>query len=154
MPDVLETKPADWKYVSEGGATIVYAYKGSSHPDFDGTVLRLRKAPVVIPTTIKPDPVKEEESDDPTIEFQARCMERLIPSEHLPRLETVWLSRTWLEELVELQDLVRPESRRLKDQVDFNKGKGVLATDLVGGNWLAVEIKVGNKLFVLVKNLD
>jgi len=144
MPDVLETKPADWKYVSEGGATIVYAYNGLSHPDFDGTVLRLRKAPVA---AVKPgtDPVRKEETDDPTIEFQAKCMERLIPSEHLPRLETVWLSRSWLEALVELQDHVRPESRRLKDQVDFTKGKGVLATDLVGGNWLAVEIKVIKK---------
>ena len=142
MPDVLQTKPVDWKYVSEGGATIVYSYKGPSQSDFNGTVLRLRKAPVVI---FRADPVpttSEEEIDDPTIEFQARCMERLIPPEHLPRLETVWLSRPWLQALVELQDHARPESRRQKDQVDLAKRRGVLATDLVGGNWLAVEIKV------------
>jgi inositol-pentakisphosphate 2-kinase len=144
-PDVLQTRPADWKYVSEGGATIVYSYKGPSHSDFDGTVLRLRKVQIVTTSGIKADPVAisgEEENDDPTIEFQAKCMRRLIPPEHLPRLETVLLSKPWLEVLVELQDHVRPETRRQKDQVDLTKVKGVLATDLVGGNWLAVEIKV------------
>lgn len=142
MPDILQTRPTEWKYVSEGGATIVFSYKGSSHSDFDGTVLRLRKAPVGTGSEIKTDFVATYSEDDPTIEFQAKCMQRLIPPEHLPRLETVLLSRAWLEALVDLHDHFRPLSRRQKDQVDLTKGKGVLATDLVGGNWLAVEIKV------------
>jgi len=144
MPVILHTRPTDWHYVSEGGATIVFSYKGPSHPDFDGTVLRLRKAPV---SEVNPDDstafTEEEEPDDPTIVFQTKCMQRLIPPEHLPRLESIWLNRSWLEELVRLHDGIRPETRRRRDQVDITRKKGVLATDLVGGNWLAIEIKVG-----------
>ncbi|KAF9527043.1 inositol-pentakisphosphate 2-kinase [Crepidotus variabilis] len=141
MPDVLHTDPSDWKYVSEGGATIVYSYKGATHADFDGTVLRLRKAPVGMADTPSTSLEGEEDPDDPTIAFQTKCMERLIPPEHLPRLVNVHLNRTWLEKLVEMHDRERPELRRAKDAIDLNKHKGVLATDLVGGNRLAVEIK-------------
>lgn len=138
---VQETRPADWKYVSEGGATIVFSYKGPSHPGFDGMVLRLRKAPVVTASAIN-IATSSEETEDPMIEFHAKCMRRLIPPEHLPRLETIQINRAWLEALVKLQDHVRPEFRRQKGQVDLTERRGVLATDLVGGNWLAVEIKV------------
>jgi len=160
MVDVLHTKPSDWKYVSEGGATIVFSYQGQPHPDFDGTVLRLRKAIVPTPgpqttktshhTVLSPS----EEPDDPTIEYQKKCMERLIPPEHLPRLESVHLNEPWLESLVELQDALRPEARREKDQVDLDRGKGVLATDLVGGDWLAVEIKVSSSMAMLQRLSD
>jgi len=146
MSDILRTEPSTWKYVSEGGATIVFSYKGPPHSNFDGTVLRLRKTPIAAEIGNKASTVaasNKEELDDPSIEFQMKCMQRLIPPEHLPRLETVGLNRAWLEELVRLQDHLRPEARRRKDLIDLNKTKGVLATDLVGGNWLAVEIKVG-----------
>ncbi|EAU88715.1 inositol-pentakisphosphate 2-kinase [Coprinopsis cinerea okayama7 len=160
MLDIRETKPTDWKYVSEGGATIVFSYTGPPNPNFDETVLRLRKAlvpalrkqkknkkarkspwssPPSTPTTPTSDP--DDEPDDPTIEYQTKCMSRLIPPELLPRLESVRLDRQWLEDLVELQNLNRPEVRRDKDGIDIDRRKGVLATDLVGGNWLAVEIK-------------
>ncbi|KAF8163415.1 inositol-pentakisphosphate 2-kinase [Crassisporium funariophilum] len=150
MADIQHTRPSDWKYVSEGGATIVFSYRGLPHPHFDGTVLRLRKA--IVPATesrsrkVSSDLDQTEldfkdEPDDPTIEYQTKCMERLIPPAHLPRLETVRLNRSWLDELVMLQNTVRPEERREKDGIDLNRKKGVLATDLVGGNWLAVEIK-------------
>ncbi|PPQ93233.1 hypothetical protein CVT25_015231 [Psilocybe cyanescens] len=149
MANILQTEPNHWKYVSEGGATIVFSYCGPSHPDFDGTVLRLRKSIVTAVSSGKTKSQKDldaltdgDEPDDPTIEYQVRCMERLIPQEYLPRLRTVMLDRSWLESLVQLQDSSRPEDRREKDEVDLDRKKGVLATDLVGGNWLAVEIKV------------
>jgi inositol-pentakisphosphate 2-kinase len=43
-PDATTTSPSDWKYVSEGGATIVFSYVGPPRPDFKRTVLRLRKS--------------------------------------------------------------------------------------------------------------
>ena len=43
-PDATTTSPSDWKYVSEGGATIVFSYAGPPRPDFKRTVLRLRKS--------------------------------------------------------------------------------------------------------------
>lgn len=148
MADILQTKPANWKYVSEGGATIVFSYAGPSHLDFDGTVLRLRKSTLPAEGSQKktapvvPTQPTDGEPDDPTIEYQTKCMQKLIPPEHLPHLQTVQLDRFWLEELVKLQNDVRPEERKQRDEIDLERKKGVLATDLVGGNWLAVEIKV------------
>jgi len=148
MADILQTKPTNWKYVSEGGATIVFSYAGHSHPDFGGTVLRLRKS--ILPTKgsqkaapAVPTEPTDGEPDDPTIEYQMKCMQKLIPPEHLPRLQAVQLDRFWLEELAKLQNDIRPAERKEKDEIDLERKKGVLATDLVGGNWLAVEIKVG-----------
>lgn len=135
---ISDSLPEHWKYVSEGGATIVYSYTGPPNTQFSGTVLRLRKSK---DTTSAPIKDNQDEPDDPTIEYQDKCMQRLIPLEHLPRLESVRVHRQWLEELVALHDADRPEARRQKDQVDLTRTKGVLATDLVGGDWLAVEIK-------------
>ncbi|KAG6854730.1 hypothetical protein C0991_002443 [Blastosporella zonata] len=140
---VTETFPHQWKYVSEGGATIVFSYIGPPNPRFDGVVLRLRKA--ALPSVPSLQEGIQDEPDDPLIEFQQKCMARLIPSEHLPRLESVHTTRDWLESLVILHDPERPPERRAKDQVDVSRRKGVLATDLVGGNWLAVEIKMKSK---------
>lgn len=145
MANILHTNPSDWKYVSEGGSTIVFSYAGSAHPKFDGTVLRLRKISIsaaVSSTKNYAEPSNVDEQDDPTVEYQSKCIERLIPPQYLPRLETIRLDRPWLEALVVLHDSVRPEERREKDAINLEIKKGVLATDLVGGNWLAVEIKV------------
>jgi inositol-pentakisphosphate 2-kinase len=142
MADVRHTNPNNWRYVSEGGATIVFSYAGPPHPKFDGTCLRLRKIPASVKKYAQSLADSESERDDPTIEYQSKCMERLIPPQYLPRLETVVLDRSWLEALVSLHDSVRPEERRKKGGINLERKKGVLATDLVGGNWLAVEIKV------------
>ncbi|KAF9013931.1 inositol-pentakisphosphate 2-kinase [Cyathus striatus] len=141
--NITDSSPSDWKYVSEGGATIVFSYSGPPDPRFDGTVLRLRKALVPRLPLVNNEFTAEttDEPDDPTIEYQEKCMFRLIPPKHLPRLETVLLDRLWLEQLHDLQQSRRPQSRVDKDCIDFKRKKGVLATDLVGGNWLAVEIK-------------
>lgn len=142
MINISSSKPEDWKYVSEGGATIVFSYIGHSNAQFDNTVLRLRKATVPY-QVITPDGISlHDEPDDPMVEYQSKCVARLVPQDHLPRLQTVRLDRAWLESLYHLHNGRRPESRINKDGIDFSKSKGVLATDLVGGDWLAVEIKV------------
>lgn len=133
---VGQSLPEHWKYVSEGGASIVFSYNGPSDPQLDGTVLRLRKTSrSVIEHT-------QDEPDDPMIGFQKQCMERLIPVQHLPRLTSVRVDRPWLDRLAALHDADRPDDRKEKDHIDLGRTKAVLATDLVGGNWLAVEIKV------------
>ncbi|KAF9454600.1 inositol-pentakisphosphate 2-kinase [Macrolepiota fuliginosa MF-IS2] len=138
MSDITQTLPSHWKYVSEGGATIVFSYVGPPDPTYDGMVLRLRKA---VNGSPEQEATGEDEPDDPVIEYQTRCMERVFPQENLPRLQSVRLERKWLKGLVEMHDFKRPEARRGKDHVDFSRKKGVLATDLVGGDWIAVEIK-------------
>lgn len=143
MANILKTHQSDWKYVSEGGATIVLSYIGPSRIPFDGKVLRLRKSKRQHPEVVDQlrDSRLDEAPDDPTVDFQSKCMARLIPPEHLPDLETVLLDDHWLEQLALLQDPHRPQSRREEDGIDFTRKKGVLATDLIGGNELSVEIK-------------
>ncbi|EKM82580.1 hypothetical protein AGABI1DRAFT_35200 [Agaricus bisporus var. burnettii JB137-S8] len=135
-----KTRPTDWKYVSEGGATIVFSYVGPPNPAYDGTVLRLRKVTTDV-EDVSAVSTTEDEPDDRIIEYQTRCMERLIPRHYLPRLESVALERRWLEQLATVHDAERPGRRIGKDHIDLTRHKGVLATDLVGGNWIAVEIK-------------
>jgi inositol-pentakisphosphate 2-kinase len=146
MATITSTLPQHWKYVSEGGATIVFTYVGPPHPQYNGMVLRLRKSSTPTEYTscdqAGEDQEKTDEPDDPSIEFQKECVERLIPSGHLPRLESVHVDRDWLEALAALHEAERPDRRRENDHIDLNRTKAVLATDLVGGNWLAVEIKV------------
>ena len=125
------TEPSHWKYVSEGGATVVFSYIGPTDPHFDGTVLRLRKTSDLA-----------DEADDPIIEFQKRCTSRLISPVHLPRLRSVSLEKSWLQRMISLHDGFRPAERRSKDGIDAARRRGVLATDLLGGDWVAVEIKV------------
>jgi len=140
IPSVTDTLPQHWKYVSEGGATIVFTYTGPPNPQCNGMVLRLRKS--TTPDQPEDWQQKKDEPDDPSIEFQKKCMARLLPSEHLPRLESVRVNREWLEALADLHNAERPNERREKDHIDTSRTKAVLATDLVGGEWLAVEIKV------------
>ena len=134
IPAAADTQPSHWKYVSEGGATIVFSYTGPANPQFDGTVLRLRKASRT--TGLADDAV------DPIVEFQKRCTSRLISPIHLPRLQSASLEKDWMQRMIALHDDLRPAERRTKDYIDPARSKGVLATDLVGGNWVAVEIKV------------
>ena len=133
--------PNYWKYVSEGGASIVFSYCGPPNPDFDSTVLRLRKVPVDYQPSLIAEPLVEE-PDDPTIAFQHQIIQKLIPIVHLPRLESVEVNRGWLQELRDLSETERPAERRAIDTIDLIRRKAVLATDLVGGQALAVEIKV------------
>jgi inositol-pentakisphosphate 2-kinase len=109
--------------------------------------LRLRKTPLLGSGNGNRDEC--EEPDDPSIEFQHSIMSRLIPAEYLPRLETVLVNREWLEALAALHDSNRPLKRRSEDHIDMNKKKAVLATDLVGGAGLAIEIKVCPVSFVI-----
>ncbi|EIN07104.1 hypothetical protein PUNSTDRAFT_104610 [Punctularia strigosozonata HHB-11173 SS5] len=144
---ISETSPADWSYVAEGGATIVLAYNGPPHPDFNGTVLRARKAPVQPgDRDCKPDNGQDpnldsEEVDDPIVVFQKEVIQRLVPSDALPLLRKIRVEHDWLTELAALVEKDRPKVRRQKDKIDVTRRRAVLATDLVGGNGWAIEIK-------------
>ena len=143
--DPTTTRVSDWKYVSEGGTTMVFSYNTEKNiPSFKRVVLRLRKAPLDHnndSTTTQPDEVQEW-PDDPSIEFQDRIVSELVPPQYLPQLKSVRVNRAWLTELARYAARRRPETRRLKDDIDLNRTKAVLATDLVGGEGWAVEIKV------------
>ena len=136
---VVDTSPSDWKYISEGGSSIVFSYVGTA-VEFIGTALRLRKVDNQSPYTELAD--EEQEPDDPTILFQHRIIQKLVEPLYLPRLDSVQTNKEWLEHLARLSEERRPAERRAKDRIDAGKKKAVLATDLVGGLGWAVEIKV------------
>ncbi|KAF9022532.1 hypothetical protein BDZ89DRAFT_1070588 [Hymenopellis radicata] len=144
---VSSTLPSHWKYISEGGATIVFSYIGPPNAELDGTVLRLRKSGVQTPVLEKSQSQfglmdgGGEEPDDASIVFQEQCMERLIPLVHLPRLRSVRVDEAWLTEFARAHDVDRPLERSAVGGIDTSKNKAVLANDLVGGVALAVEIK-------------
>ncbi|KAG2355660.1 inositol-pentakisphosphate 2-kinase-domain-containing protein [Suillus spraguei] len=66
--------------------------------------------------------------DYPMIAFQENIISKLVPSEFLPSLAVVVLDEDWLRS-------------REKDQIDVCRSKGVLATDLIGGTSIAIEIQ-------------
>ena len=138
--DPTKTSISDWSYVSEGGATIVFSYVGAPHPVFSHSVIRLRKAPLNKRDLI--NDIDEEEPDDPSIAFQNEVTALLLPAIHLPRLESVHVTREWLSELSIAAQSKRPELRKAADDIDLSRRKAVIATDLVGGKGWAVEIKV------------
>lgn len=149
LVDARKTTATDWRYVSEGGATIVFSYTGAES-DPGGMVLRLRKAPVVEIESIQPptnaqaeDSEFSAEPDDPTILFQSRVTSHLVPPAHLPRLVSCRVSHALLSSLSVLSNSLRPPERTRKDAIDTRKRRAVLATDLIGHDALsfAVEIK-------------
>jgi inositol-pentakisphosphate 2-kinase len=138
---IQHSSPSQWRYVSEGGATIVFAHDDLTHSEYSAKVLRLRKAPAIDSSSVVANTIVDE-PDDPIVAFQHIIMERIIPPIHLPQLEHVQLSLPWLKELHHLQDHLRPEGRRAEGIIDFSRRKAILATNLITGNIISVEIKV------------
>lgn len=129
--DISDTRVTDWRYIAEGGATIVFAYIGPLHPLFTGTVLRLRKIkhheshfnglekPTVSPSSfhgkgeegigvegegVGTKHAEDEEPDDPMIAFQEQVIGRLMPDQFLVNLRVVKLDREWLTGFAEYHD--------------------------------------------------
>ncbi|KDQ61128.1 hypothetical protein JAAARDRAFT_573112 [Jaapia argillacea MUCL 33604] len=143
-PQISQTLPEHWQYISEGGATVVLSYSGPPNPIFDKTVLRLRKSVGDgSNSTAHPMPSRAcgEEPDDPMVEFQETIIHRLIPQAYLPRLQTVSVDADWLSRISTAVEAARPYRRREKDHIDLTKRKAILGTDLVGSEPWAVEIK-------------
>ncbi|KAJ6502037.1 inositol-pentakisphosphate 2-kinase [Mycena sanguinolenta] len=138
-PSLTDTLPTDWSYISEGGANIVFVYQGPRSAFFDGTALRLRKR-----KRASVDKEEKEEHEILSVEYQKQCLERLIPLEHLPRLELVIVGAdrdAWLQALAAECEPHRALERKETDRIDFMQSRALLATNVVGGGGLAVEIK-------------
>ncbi|KAJ7681751.1 inositol-pentakisphosphate 2-kinase [Mycena rosella] len=92
-----------------------------------------------------PPPPRPHSPEDPTVEFQRECIARLIPPAHLPNLAyldaTGPTTHVWLETLAAQCEPHRPPERRRTDGIEIAEPTSVLATDLVGGEGIAVEIK-------------
>jgi hypothetical protein len=132
------TSPSEWKYISEGIATVVFSYNGPHHLIFTGRVLRLRKVPR------EGHGPPHFVSDDNPVAFQQTVVSRLLDPSYLPDLQTIPLQSDWVEALSIHHDSFRPQERRSASVIDCTRQTGVLASDLIGGLSCAVEVKVNN----------
>jgi len=144
-----QTSPSEWKYISEGGATVVFSYTGPHHPILTGKVLRLRKAP-----REGHGPPRHSVSDDNQVAFQQNVVPRLLDSSYLPGLLTIPLQADWVEALSISHESFRPQERRSTSGIDCTRHSGVLALDLITGFSCAVEVKVNNNYLPEVPNDD
>ena len=126
-----QTSPSEWKYISEGGANVVFSYNGLYHPILSGRVLRLRKASR-----------ERHAPDDDLVAFQQNVVSRLLDPSCLPDLQTIPLQADWVEALSIHHESFRPQERRSTSVIDCSRPTGVLAPDLIGGLSCAVEVKV------------
>jgi inositol-pentakisphosphate 2-kinase len=135
---LTETSPAQWNYISEGGATIVFSYSGPHHPILTGKVLRLRKT--------SPNRHRPLSNDQPALNvtFQQNVISRLLDSSYLPELQVVALQADWIEAFSSHHESSRPQERRLVSMIDCSKRSAVLAPDLIGGPPCAIEVKVNS----------
>jgi inositol-pentakisphosphate 2-kinase len=131
-----QTSPSEWKYISEGAATVVFSYNGPHHPILSGRVLRLRKAPR------EGHGPRHSVPDDNPVAFQQNVISRLLDSSYLPDLQTVPLQADWVEALSIHHESFRPQERRSTSVIESSRRTGVLAPDLIGGLSCAVEVKV------------
>ena len=131
-----QTSPSEWKYISEGAATVVLSYNGPPHPIFTGKVLRLRKVSRQGP--------RHPLSDDNPVAFQQTVISHLLDPSYLPDLQTIPLQSDWVEALSIYHESFRPQERRSISVIDCSRKTGVLALDLIGGLSCAVEVKVNN----------
>jgi len=136
---ISQTSPSEWKYISEGAATLVFSYNGPHHPVLTGKVLRLRKTP-----REGHGPLRHSVSDDNLVAFQERVVSRLLDPSYLPDLQSIPLQADWVEALSIHHESFRPPERRSTSVIDCSRQTGILAPDLIGGLSCAVEVKVNN----------
>lgn len=121
------TSPDHWRYLAEGGDTIVYSYIGPPDERFLDKVLRIRK-----------DRPGKTEDQDITVSFHTEIIPRLVPHDYLVDIETISLRRSWLETLSTLSVHSRPAWRT--DSIDFSRTNALLVPNLVSSP-ISVEIK-------------
>lgn len=131
--DLSDSDPGDWAYLSEGGATMVFSYTGPPHLVYSTKVLRARKSS---------DEHGPTHHSDQLLQFNRTIVARLLDPEYLPELLPAHASRDWLSQLADGAEKRRPPERSSGVGLDVTRSNLALATDLVGGRGLAVEIKV------------
>lgn len=141
-------KIADWHYIAEGGANLVFGYHGRD-PQFRNKALRIPKS-----LDTKPD----DNVSDISILWRDELLPKLIPNNHLPCVKPVSLDGKWVAGLVEYSQDTRPDFRAGIDLSTYSSStspiKATLMDDLrasssdVSHTVLATEIKVSYEFHV------
>ncbi|WVQ83029.1 hypothetical protein IAT38_005167 [Cryptococcus sp. DSM 104549] len=140
-----DTAPGDWAYIAEGGAHVVFAYRGKSS-SYAGKVIRIRKT-----EPAKAGPLPSDHHHDIQREWRHELLSKLLPAELLVASKEITLEEKWFMELLGQADAVRPEKRKVDGKTlvesTSGEGKGLLMEDTTvterdeGHETLAVEIK-------------
>jgi hypothetical protein len=136
-----ETSPEDWRYLNEGGANTVYAFRDASHPVLGDKVLR-------IPKTVRDDDALDDskkERRSAQLAFEGAVLPALISSQYLAGKQAVILPTEWLNRLEQQENDARPDHRTVHAQSmrTSEPVEAMLTKNLVGGkDIIAIEIKV------------
>lgn len=137
-----DTQPSDWTYIAEGGAHIVFSYRGRSEA-YATRALRVRKPSA---TT---EPLVQAEENDACDRWRRNILPQLLPWQLLTTFSEVILEEWWYNELLAMADVVRPAQRKLATDLTAKGNRtGVLLEDLTssedanGAIAVAIEIKV------------
>ena len=140
---------ADWHYIAEGGANLVFGYHGRQ-PEFRNKALRISKS-----LETKPD----DDDSDISLLWRDDLLPKLLSKVHLPDVKPVMLDGKWVAGLVELVKDTRPDFRASIDLFAFSTSaisvKATLMDDLrascsdVSHTILAIEIKVSFETSVI-----
>ncbi|KAH8915263.1 hypothetical protein BT69DRAFT_1272011 [Atractiella rhizophila] len=133
LRSIEDTNPSDWDYIAEGGANIVVAYVGSL-PQYRHKALRLPKF------------TSTAHSTDTNYQFTQLVISPLLGPEFLPTMDKVTISSTFVQEIYDHIEAVRPGFRKEgKEEEVVDPLEVFLVENLVGNAWdedaLAVEIK-------------
>lgn len=140
----------EWKYLAEGGAHLVFAYRGSS-PLLQNKVIRARKDR--LGGTSKEH--QKTSFDVARDHLSRQVIPSLVPQQLLPADDRIAVKANWLQELIRDSVNLRPASRLTsgsdhsipvsKHTLDNDAIEVSLVENLLGGEGdLAIEIKVSH----------
>lgn len=135
---LTRTSATDWIYLAEGGAHVVFRYRGTE-PSLQGKVIRLVKVAAVG----EPDIALRET-------WKYKLLPQIVPPNLLAQTTPTPINEQWARGVVTPTEMLRPTARRaetkgpLADVIDYTV-PAQLMDDLLGstpdGKVLAIEIK-------------
>ncbi|BEJ17268.1 hypothetical protein CspHIS471_0606690 [Cutaneotrichosporon sp. HIS471] len=135
-PVLARSAPTDWVYLGEGGAHVIFRYRGTD-PALQGRAMRLVKA--------------EGATADAAVRhiWAAELLPQFLPASLLASPLPAIVNETWTRAVVTPTEIMRPAERRaegrpLADSVDYGHPAQLmddLTCSVVGEKVLAIEIK-------------
>lgn len=144
------SQTSEWKYLAEGGAHLVFAYRGSSSL-LDNKVLRIRKENIASSSTNSSE--ADGKFETARQYFGTSVTPALVPASLLPIECRLTVDAKWVQQLEQASLNVRPQPRLSTPQSSVIGGdikldgdrviEVSLVENLLGGEGdLAIEIKV------------
>ena len=147
LNDLLQqTRPEEWKYLSEGGANVVYVYRGWREA-FKDKALRIKKRAPGIGSS-----VSRRQSTTPNDYWQEKMLPHVLQHADrdarglLPTRKKMHVNRLWIRAMNDQSKKDRPAHRLQSEYADLENcdqdSLVVLTDDLIGGaGHIAIEIK-------------